>query len=322
MCVMEAVAYLAGEPWGDRPRCASSVIGALLRALNDAAPEDSRQALKAAVPWVVGTSADSAMEVMRSWMVMDWHVRTVPAAWLTLANCHADAAALAGAGEVRDAGTLALLLDPLRSARAAALINYETAISDTVTAAWDCAERAAGASPTELAVAEARRTPVSGRGGPPTQAACLAAQGVPARAQWSRDRTAAWHGAWNTTSDAASIAANVVLPAVVGTQAATASWGGGWDSARDLAQGAWDLALDLARTAARDAALAAGWRVAWAAAGSVVDPATRSIRVEAALAAMLGPTAATLQARVLALVRSMAELQKDRGRIGDRLVQR
>lgn len=35
MCVMEAVAYLAGEPWSDRPECASPVIGAFLRSWND-----------------------------------------------------------------------------------------------------------------------------------------------------------------------------------------------------------------------------------------------------------------------------------------------
>jgi hypothetical protein len=32
MCVMEAVAFVAGEPWSDYPECACPVISAFLRA--------------------------------------------------------------------------------------------------------------------------------------------------------------------------------------------------------------------------------------------------------------------------------------------------
>src|SRR5690348_6850638 len=35
MCVMEAVAWLAGEPWSDAPQCASPVLAAFCRAWND-----------------------------------------------------------------------------------------------------------------------------------------------------------------------------------------------------------------------------------------------------------------------------------------------
>lgn len=31
MCVMEAVAYIAGEPWSDHPECACPVIATFLR---------------------------------------------------------------------------------------------------------------------------------------------------------------------------------------------------------------------------------------------------------------------------------------------------
>ena len=37
-CVMEAVAYVAGEPWTDRPECACPVISVLLRRWNDDLP--------------------------------------------------------------------------------------------------------------------------------------------------------------------------------------------------------------------------------------------------------------------------------------------
>ena len=40
-CVMEAVAYVAGEPWSDKPACACPVLGAFLRTWNDHLPTDA-----------------------------------------------------------------------------------------------------------------------------------------------------------------------------------------------------------------------------------------------------------------------------------------
>ena len=40
-CVMEAVAYVAGEPWSDKPECACPIISSLLRSWNDALPTDA-----------------------------------------------------------------------------------------------------------------------------------------------------------------------------------------------------------------------------------------------------------------------------------------
>ena len=37
-CLMEAVAWVAGEPWSDKPRCACPVIGDFLRHFNDGLP--------------------------------------------------------------------------------------------------------------------------------------------------------------------------------------------------------------------------------------------------------------------------------------------
>jgi hypothetical protein len=35
MCVMEAVAYISGEPFSDHPACASPILSAFLRRWND-----------------------------------------------------------------------------------------------------------------------------------------------------------------------------------------------------------------------------------------------------------------------------------------------
>jgi hypothetical protein len=45
-CVMEAAAYIAGEPWTDRPKCVSGVIAALMRRWNDDLDDAGRQKLK------------------------------------------------------------------------------------------------------------------------------------------------------------------------------------------------------------------------------------------------------------------------------------
>ena len=43
MCVMEAAAYVAGEPWSDHPVCACPVITAFMIAWNDALPNDAER---------------------------------------------------------------------------------------------------------------------------------------------------------------------------------------------------------------------------------------------------------------------------------------
>ena len=39
-CVMEAAAYVAGEPWTDHPACVPPTIAALLRGWNDRLPSN------------------------------------------------------------------------------------------------------------------------------------------------------------------------------------------------------------------------------------------------------------------------------------------
>ena len=74
-CVMEAVAYMAGEPWSDHPACASQVVGAFLRSWNDTLPDDDRQQLKQYVPRLVGSAGTKEQEDARAWMALDWLVR-------------------------------------------------------------------------------------------------------------------------------------------------------------------------------------------------------------------------------------------------------
>src|SRR5579862_3687990 len=86
MCVMEAVAYVAGEPWTDSPQCASPVIAAFLRSYNDSVDDEVRQTLKPFIPRLVGTRGSDALEERRSLAAADWLVRTHTPAWLRLAG--------------------------------------------------------------------------------------------------------------------------------------------------------------------------------------------------------------------------------------------
>lgn len=55
-CVMEAVAYLAGEPWSDHPQCASKVLTEWAIWLNDSGTHEQRQQLVPFIPELVGTN--------------------------------------------------------------------------------------------------------------------------------------------------------------------------------------------------------------------------------------------------------------------------
>lgn len=85
-CVMEAVAYVAGEPWSDAPQCACPVITAFLVSWNDALPSDAERdrLLKPLIPRIVGTRSTKAVEERRSYMALDWLIRAYTPKWLDL----------------------------------------------------------------------------------------------------------------------------------------------------------------------------------------------------------------------------------------------
>jgi len=85
-CVMELVAYVAGEPFSDHPQCASPVITSFLISWNDSLPDDDRQMLKPYIPRVVGTRTSKADESERAWMCTDWLARECAPAFLRLAG--------------------------------------------------------------------------------------------------------------------------------------------------------------------------------------------------------------------------------------------
>jgi hypothetical protein len=95
MCALEAIAYVAEEPFGDHPACVCPVIAAFLRSWNDGMPtdDDRDRLLKPLLPLVIGT-ADPAKVDTRAFLAIDWVVRQFAPTWLDLVpalKVHAEA---------------------------------------------------------------------------------------------------------------------------------------------------------------------------------------------------------------------------------------
>ncbi len=138
MCVMEAVAFIAGEPWSDHPQCASKVISSFLRSWNDAMNDEDRQQLKPLIPRLVGTAGSAEVERRRSYMALDWLCRVSAPAWLRLIGKDSGAAAIESCASITDIGTA-------RAARQA-LDGGAAVARAAVAAAWAAARAAAGAA--------------------------------------------------------------------------------------------------------------------------------------------------------------------------------
>jgi hypothetical protein len=105
MCAMEAVAYYAGEPHTDHPKCVCPVLGAFLRALNDMLDDRERQRLLAYIPRVVGTARDGYGQ-RRGWMCVDWLVREATPAFCDCAGFDDTARLLRNVPQIVDSSCL------------------------------------------------------------------------------------------------------------------------------------------------------------------------------------------------------------------------
>jgi hypothetical protein len=141
-CVMEAVAYVAGEDWSDHPACASPVLGAFLRAWNDALDTDTRQWLKPYIPRIVGTAGDKAADERRAWMATDWLVRVCAPAFLELAGLPDDAERFRSLPELTSTAAAVKAQPTIEGGRKKAAAAWAAAGA----AAWDAARAAAWAA--------------------------------------------------------------------------------------------------------------------------------------------------------------------------------
>jgi hypothetical protein len=182
VCVMEAAAWMAGEPHTDHPKCVSRILAAFLRRWNDDLDEAGRQKLKPYIPRVIGTAKDGQDE-LRGWLIADWVIRVHTPAWLELAGIHESARALRSLPELRDLASLSAAQPSLDKARSEAAAAWAAARAAAGAAAGDAAWDAAGAAAWDAARAAARA------------AAGAAARDAAWAAAWDAARDAAWAGA-------------------------------------------------------------------------------------------------------------------------------
>ncbi len=88
MCLLEAAAYIAGEPWSDHPQCVDPIIAAFGRRWNDGLPDDETRTriLKPFLPRLLNTRTTREIEEQRAIMAADWAVRTALPHWLNAAG--------------------------------------------------------------------------------------------------------------------------------------------------------------------------------------------------------------------------------------------
>ena len=138
-CAMEVVAWLAGEGHTDAPECASPVLRSFTISLNDQWDATQRQKLIPFLPRMVGTAGDGQDEA-RSYLALDWLIRTYTPAWLDLAGLTAEAQ------ELRD---LRRIVDTVATESAGPVVHAAqekaaAAGAAAWAAAWDAARDAAG----------------------------------------------------------------------------------------------------------------------------------------------------------------------------------
>ena len=145
VCLLEAVAWLAGEPHTDNPTCVSPVLGAYGRSLNDVLPDDKRQELKPYAPLMLGTAGDGHDET-RGYLALDWFIRTYTPAWLDVAGLATEAQALRGLRRIVDMSAAWSAGPVVREARVKAAAAGAAARDATRDATWDAARAAARAA--------------------------------------------------------------------------------------------------------------------------------------------------------------------------------
>ena len=146
LCVMEAVSFVAGEPWSDTPTCACPVISAFMRSWNDSLPNDEERdrLLKPLIPSLVDSKSTAAVEERRSYMALHWLVRVYTPKFLDLVPTLAPhAKALRDLEEIADLAGAAAAGTLTAAARAAA---WAAAGDAAGAAAWAAAWAAARAA--------------------------------------------------------------------------------------------------------------------------------------------------------------------------------
>jgi len=192
MCLLEAVAYMQGQPFSDAPKCVSPVIGAFGRSWNDSLDDDGRQRLKRFIPIMVGTATSKADDGTRSWLATDWLVRTFTPLWLDKAGLTEHASKLRALDELTSTALARKVQPIIEDAKEAAYAARD--------AAWTAARAAAGDAAGDAAWAAAGDAAGTAAGDAARAAAWTAARAAAGAAAWTAARAAAGDAAEDAAS--------------------------------------------------------------------------------------------------------------------------
>jgi len=149
MCFIEFADWLAGGKGRDNAPTVSPVIRAYGIALNDEWDLEQRQKLRPYGPRVVGTAGDGQDEA-RSYLALDWLIRTYTPAWLDLAGFTVEAKALRDLRRIVDLvaaqAAWPVVKDARNEAAAAGAAAWAAAWAAAGDAAWAAAWDAAWAA--------------------------------------------------------------------------------------------------------------------------------------------------------------------------------
>ncbi len=207
MCAMELASVLAGEPFSDTPQCVSSVIACFMRNWNDALDDTTRQFLKPCVLKALNTVDNNETETARSYMALDWLIRSATPAWLELAGLAQHAVALRN---------LAPIVDMVSATNAREVVYAANdAANDAAYAAASAAARAAAYAAANAAAYAAARAAASAAARAAASAAAYAAAYAAANAAANDAANAAAYAANAAAYAAANAAANAKLQPTV-----------------------------------------------------------------------------------------------------------
>jgi hypothetical protein len=196
-CLLEAVSYIAREPWSDHPQCVCPALAAFGRAWNDGLPDDATRTrlLAPFIPRLIGTRSTPDVQDARAFMASDWAVRTYTPAWLRLAGLDDEAAALEALPEMTSAELCRAAMPTIDVARKKAAAAGDAAGAAAGAAAWAAAWAAAGDAAGDAAWAAAGDAAGDAAGAAAGAAAWAAARDAARAAAGAAAGAAAWAAA-------------------------------------------------------------------------------------------------------------------------------
>ncbi|KIA72713.1 hypothetical protein ANMWB30_24810 [Arthrobacter sp. MWB30] len=218
---MEVVAYLAGEEHTQVPKCASLLLRDFTVNLNDNLDNDDRQRLVPFLPRIVGTANDNK-DIARSYLALDWLIRTYTPTLLDFANLTEEAQALRDLHQVVD----------IASAEAAGpVVRAGTEAAD---ATQNTVGNAAGHA--TFTVGRFAYWPANGAWG----------------ATWfaARSRPTAWPNAGHAAAAAAGAAARHAVRAAAGAAVWDHAWSASMGAAKDAAMAALTPTVEMLKNSA------------------------------------------------------------------------